>query len=276
MRTVTTFSDLRSARHSLDGTVGLVPTMGYLHEGHLSLIRRARQECGHVAVSIFVNPTQFGPQEDLAKYPRDLERDSRLIEPYTDLLWTPTAEMMYPPGYQTWVEVERMTQPLEGAMRPGHFRGVTTIVAKLFNAIQPDKAYFGQKDAQQAAVIRQMVRDLNFPLEVVVSPIIREPDGLAMSSRNVYLDPEQRKAATVLYRALSTAKEAYENGERDADQLRQAMKDVLASEPLAQVQYVSCAEYDSLEELQTVTGKTLLSMAVFVGKTRLIDNFVLD
>ena len=276
MRTVTTFSDLRSARHSLDGTVGLVPTMGYLHEGHLSLIRRARQECGHVAVSIFVNPTQFGPQEDLAKYPRDLERDSRLIEPYTDLLWTPTAEMMYPPGYQTWVEVERMTQPLEGAMRPGHFRGVTTIVAKLFNAIQPDKAYFGQKDAQQAAVIRQMVRDLNFPLEVVVSPIIREPDGLAMSSRNVYLDPEQRKAATVLYRALSAEKEAYENGERDADQLRQAMKDVLASEPLAQVQYVSCAEYDSLEELQTVTGKTLLSMAVFVGKTRLIDNFVLD
>ena len=276
MRTVTTFSDLRSARHSLDGTVGLVPTMGYLHEGHLSLIRRARQECDHVAVSIFVNPTQFGPQEDLAKYPRDLERDSRLIEPYTDLLWTPTAEMMYPPGYQTWVEVERMTQPLEGAMRPGHFRGVTTIVAKLFNAIQPDKAYFGQKDAQQAAVIRQMVRDLNFLLEVVISPIIREPDGLAMSSRNVYLDPEQRKAATVLYRALSAAKEAYENGERDADQLRQAMKDVLASEPLAQVQYVSCAEYDSLEELQTVTGKTLLSMAVFVGKTRLIDNFVLD
>jgi pantoate--beta-alanine ligase len=250
--------------------------MGYLHEGHLSLIRRARQECDHVAVSIFVNPTQFGPQEDLAKYPRDLERDSRLIEPYTDLLWTPTAEMMYPPGYQTWVDVERMTEPLEGAMRPGHFRGVTTIVAKLFNAIQPDKAYFGQKDAQQAAVIRQMVRDLNFPLEVVVSPIIREPDGLAMSSRNVYLDPEQRKAATVLYRALSAAKEAYENGERDADQLRQAMKDVLASEPLAQVQYVSCAEYDSLEELQTVTGKTLLSMAVFVGKTRLIDNFVLD
>ena len=276
MRTVTTFSDLRSARHSLDGTVGLVPTMGYLHEGHLSLIRRARQECGHVAVSIFVNPTQFGPQEDLAKYPRDLERDSRLIEPYTDLLWTPTAEMMSPTGNQTCVEVERMTQPLEGAMRPGHFRGVTTIVAKLFNAIQPDKAYFGQKDAQQAAVIRQMVRDLNFPLEVVVSPIIREPDGLAMSSRNVYLDPEQRKAATVLYRALSAAKEAYENGERDADQLRQAMKDVLASEPLAQVQYVSCAEYDSLEELQTVTGKTLLSMAVFVGKTRLIDNFVLD
>lgn len=276
MRTVTTLPDLRSLRRSLDGTIGLVPTMGYLHEGHLSLIRRARQECDHVAVSIFVNPAQFGPKEDLAKYPRDLERDMKLIEPYTDILWTPTAEIMYPQGYQTWVEVETMTRPLEGAMRPGHFRGVTTVVAKLFNAVQPDKAYFGQKDAQQAAVIRQMVRDLNFPLEVVVCPIMREPDGLAMSSRNVYLDVEQRRAATVLYRALGAAKEAYENGERNADQLRQAMKDVLASEPLAEMQYVSCADYDTLEELETVNGKALLSMAVFLGKTRLIDNLVLE
>ena len=275
MRTVTTLPDLRSTRRALDGTVGLVPTMGFLHEGHLSLIRRAREECDHVAVSIFVNPTQFGPSEDLAKYPRDLDRDMELIEPYTDLLWAPTAEIIYPQGFQTWVEVESMTRPLEGAMRPGHFRGVTTVVAKLFNAFQPDRAYFGQKDAQQAAVIRQMVRDLNFPLEVVVCPIVREPDGLAMSSRNVYLDPEQRKAATVLYRALSAAKEAYLNGERNADQLRQVMKDVLASEPLAQMQYVSCADYDTLEELEIVSGKTLLSMAVFVGKTRLIDNFVL-
>lgn len=276
MRTVTTLPDLRSLRRSLDGTIGLVPTMGYLHEGHLSLIRRARQECDHVAVSIFVNPAQFGPKEDLAKYPRDLERDMKLIEPYTDILWTPTAEIMYPQGYQTWVEVETMTRPLEGAMRPGHFRGVTTVVAKLFNAVQPNKAYFGQKDAQQAAVIRQMVGDLNFPLEVVVCPIMREPDGLAMSSRNVYLDVEQRRAATVLYRALGAAKEAYENGERNADQLRQAMKDVLASEPLAEMQYVSCADYDTLEELETVNGKALLSMAVFLGKTRLIDNLVLE
>lgn len=276
MRTVTTLPDLRSARRSLDGTLGLVPTMGYLHEGHLSLIRRAHEECDHVAVSIFVNPTQFGPKEDLAKYPRDLDRDMKLIEPYTDLLWTPTAEIMYPQGFQTWVEVETMTRPLEGGMRPGHFRGVTTVVAKLFNAFQADKAYFGQKDAQQAAVIRQMVRDLNFPVEIVVCPIVREPDGLAMSSRNVYLDPEQRKAATVLYRSLRTAKEAYENGERNAEQLRQVMKDVLASEPLAQTQYVSCADYDTLEELDTVMGKTLLSMAVFLGKTRLIDNFVLE
>jgi pantoate--beta-alanine ligase len=276
MRTVVSLADLRSARLSLDGTVGLVPTMGYLHEGHLSLIRRAREECDHVAVSIFVNPTQFGPKEDLAKYPRDLERDMKMIEPYTELLWTPTAEIMYPLGFQTWVEVEAMTQPLEGAMRPGHFRGVTTVVAKLFNAFQPHKAYFGQKDAQQAAVIRQMVRDLNFPIEIVVCPIVREPDGLAMSSRNVYLDPEQRKTATVLYRSLRAAKVAYENGERDADQLRQAMKNVLASEPLAQMQYVSCADYETLEELQHVERKALLSMAVYFGKTRLIDNFVLD
>jgi pantoate--beta-alanine ligase len=206
MRNVSTLDELRSARLSLDGTVGLVPTMGYLHEGHLSLIRRAREECDHVLVSIFVNPTQFGPKEDLSRYPRDLERDFHLIEPFTDLVWTPSDEIMYPQGYQTWVEVEAITKPLEGAMRPGHFRGVTTVVAKLFNAVQPNKAYFGQKDAQQAAVIRQMTRDLSYPIEIVVCPIVREADGLAMSSRNVYLDPEERKAATVLYRSLSAAK----------------------------------------------------------------------
>ncbi|HJS18661.1 MAG TPA: pantoate--beta-alanine ligase [Anaerolineales bacterium] len=277
MRTVILLADLRSARLPLHGTVGLVPTMGYLHVGHLSLIRRARKECDHVAVSIFVNPTQFGPKEDLAKYPRDVERDLKLIEPLgIDLVWMPTAEIMYPPGYQTWVEVEAMTRPLEGAMRPGHFRGVTTVVAKLFNAVQPHRAYFGQKDAQQAAVIRQMVRDLNFPVEIVVCPIVREADGLAMSSRNVYLDPDQRKAATVLHRSLSAAKEEYENGERDAEKLRGTMKDVLAGEPLAEVQYVSCADYDTLEELDAIKGKALLSLAVYFGKTRLIDNFVLQ
>lgn len=275
MYTVISVPDLRSARLSFTGAVGLVPTMGYLHEGHLSLIRRARQECDHVVVSIFVNPTQFGPKEDLARYPRDIDRDLKLIEAYTDVVWMPTAEIMYPQGYQTWVEVEEMTRPLEGAMRPGHFRGVTTVVAKLFNAVQPHKAYFGQKDAQQAAVIRQMVRDLNFPLEIVICPTTREPDGLALSSRNVYLDPEQRKAATVLYRALSAARDAYEGGERDAETLRQIMRDVLASEPLAQMQYVSCADYDTLVELDEVNGKALLSMAVFIGKTRLIDNFVI-
>ncbi|MDL1912617.1 pantoate--beta-alanine ligase [Chloroflexi bacterium CFX6] len=276
MRTVSALDDLRSARLFFSGTVALVPTMGYLHEGHLSLVRRAREECDHVVVSIFVNPTQFGPSEDLAKYPRDLERDLSLLEPPgTDLVWMPSAEIMYPKGYQTWVEVEAVTKPLEGAMRPGHFRGVTTVVAKLFNAVQPHRAYFGQKDAQQAAVIRQMTRDLNFPIEIVVCPIVREPDGLAMSSRNVYLDPEQRKAATVLFRSLGAAKEAYEKGERDAEKIRGRMKEVLASEPLADAQYVSCADYDTLEELDVIKGKTLLSLAVFVGKTRLIDNFVL-
>lgn len=275
MLSVITLTELRAERLSFAGRVGLVPTMGYLHEGHLSLVRRAREDCEHVVVSIFVNPTQFGPKEDLSKYPRDLDRDLSLLEPLgVDLIWMPTAEIMYPPGFQTWVEVETITQPLEGSTRPGHFRGVTTVIAKLFNAVQPHNAYFGQKDAQQAAVIRQMTRDLNFPIEIVVCPIVREPDGLAMSSRNVYLDPEQRKAATALSRALQAAKGAYDNGERDAEKLRGKMKEVLATEPLADVQYVSCADYDTLEELDTVTDKTLLSMAVFIGKTRLIDNLV--
>ena len=276
MMIVSTLEELRSARSILDDPVGLVPTMGYLHEGHLSLVKRAKEECASVAVSIFVNPTQFGPNEDLAAYPRDLERDLRLLESLgVDLVWTPTPEIMYPDGYQTWVQVEALTVPLEGARRPGHFRGVTTVVAKLFNGVQPAKAYFGQKDAQQVAVIRRMARDLNFPLDVVVCPTMREPDGLAMSSRNAYLDPEQRQAATVLYRALSVAKEAYEAGEHDAEKLRALMRETLAAEPLAKMQYVSCADYDTLEELDTVSGKALLSMAVFVGKTRLIDNFVL-
>lgn len=250
--------------------------MGYLHEGHLSLVSRAKAENQNVIVTIFVNPTQFGPSEDLSKYPRDLERDLSLLRPLgVDVVWTPTAEIMYPSGYQTWVEVEALTSPLEGAMRPGHFRGVTTVVAKLFNATQPTKAYFGQKDAQQAAVIRRMVTDLNFPLEMVICPTTREADGLAMSSRNKYLSEAERKAATVLFRALSAAKELYEGGEREAEALRGKMKEVLATEPLAQMQYVSCADYDTLEELDIVRGKALLSMAVFLGKTRLIDNFVL-
>lgn len=276
MMIVSSLEELRSARALLDEPVGFVPTMGYLHEGHLSLARRAAQECASVVVSIFVNPTQFGPTEDLSRYPRDLERDLRLLEPLgVDLVWTPTAEMMYPKGYQTWVQVEALTKPLEGEQRPGHFRGVTTIVAKLFNSVRPARAYFGQKDAQQAAVIRRMTLDLNFPVEIVVCPTVREPDGLAMSSRNAYLNAEERQAATVLFRALSAAQAAYESGERQASRLRQAMLDVLAREPRARVQYVSCADYETLQELDTVSGKALLSMAVFIGQTRLIDNFVL-
>jgi pantoate--beta-alanine ligase len=226
--------------------------------------------------SIFVNPTQFAPTEDLAKYPRDLPHDLALLEAAgVDMVWTPTPEIMYPARYQTWVEVEGLTKGLEGAVRPTHFRGVATVVAKLFNAVQPDKAYFGQKDAQQAAVLRQMVKDLNFPIDIIVCPIVREADGLAMSSRNVYLTPEERRAATVLFRSLSAAKAAYDQGERDAETLRQIMKKSLEAEPLARMQYVSCADYETLDELETLRGKTLLSMAVHLGKTRLIDNFVL-
>jgi len=275
MQTVTTLAELRAARRKLTGPVGFVPTMGYLHAGHISLAQRARAECASVAASIFVNPTQFGPNEDLAKYPRDLPRDLAQLEAAgVELVWTPTPEEMYLPGFQTWVSVDDLTRRLEGEVRPTHFRGVTTVVAKLFNAVGPDEAYFGQKDAQQAAVIRQMVKDLNFPIHIVVCPIVREPDGLAMSSRNVYLSSEERQAATVLFRSLSAARSAYDSGERRAESLRVRVREIVASEPLARLNYVSCADYDTLEELETVSGKALLSMAVYFGKTRLIDNFV--
>jgi pantoate--beta-alanine ligase len=275
MRIVESIQELRSARAELESPLGFVPTMGYLHEGHLSLVRRARQECGSVAASIFVNPTQFGPQEDLAAYPRDLERDLGLLKiEGVDLVWTPTTATMYPEGFQTWVSVDELSQHLEGKQRPGHFRGVTTIVAKLFNAVGPDRAYFGQKDAQQATVIRRMVADLNFPIEVVVCPIVREADGLAKSSRNTYLNEAQRKAATVLFRSLTAAEEAFESGQREAQTLRDTMSAVLAGEPLAQVQYVSVADPETLEELSGEIERALLSMAVFVGETRLIDNMV--
>jgi pantoate--beta-alanine ligase len=276
MQIITTIPELRAARHGLPGPVGFVPTMGYLHAGHISLATRARAECASVAASIFVNPTQFGPNEDLAKYPRDLPRDLAQLEAAgVDLVWIPTPEIMYPPGFQTWVTVDSLTRPLEGEVRPGHFRGVTTVVAKLFNAVGPEKAYFGQKDAQQAAVIRRMVRDLDFPIEIVVCPTVREADGLAMSSRNVYLSQAERQAATVLFRSLSAAKSAYDSGERTAENLRALVRATVASEPKARLQYVSCADYDTLEELDRLGGKALLSMAVHLGKTRLIDNFVL-
>jgi pantoate--beta-alanine ligase len=276
MEVATTLKELRDARAELAQPVGFVPTMGYLHEGHLSLVRRARADCAGVAASVFVNPTQFGPDEDLDAYPRDLPRDLELLEAEgVDLVWTPSAEVMYPEGFQTWVTVEQVTEYLEGARRPGHFRGVTTVVAKLFNGVLPQKAYFGQKDAQQAVVIQRMTRDLNFPLEVVVCPTVRESDGLAMSSRNTYLDEEQRRAATVLYRGLMAAEEAFAAGERSGKELREILERAIAEEPLAQMQYVSCADPDTLEELDTVGDRALLSLAVFVGQTRLIDNVVL-
>ncbi len=277
MMIVSTLDELRAARALLEAPLGLVPTMGYLHEGHLALVRRARQECASVAASIFVNPTQFAPTEDLSKYPRDLERDLRLLsETGVDLVWTPTPEVMYPPEFQTWVQVESLSLPLEGAVRPGHFRGVTTVVAKLFNAVQPQRAYFGQKDAQQAAVIQRMASDLNFPIEIIICPTVREPNGLAMSSRNSYLSPQERQSAAVLYRALSAARDAHQHGERSAGRLRTIVSEAIAAEPLARLQYISCADFFTLQEVEVVEHKTLLSLAVFFGKTRLIDNFILD
>lgn len=277
MKVVETLNEMWKAREELPEPVGLVPTMGYLHDGHLSLVKRARKECASVVVSIFVNPTQFGPEEDLEAYPRDIPRDLNLLEAAeTDLVWMPTPKVMYPDGYQTWVEVEEVTKPLEGAMRPGHFRGVSTVVAKLFTGVLPQKAYFGQKDAQQVAVIQQMTRDLNFPIEIVVVPTMREPDGLAMSSRNTYLNKEERQAATVLYRALQAAGKAYQSGERDGNALRTIMENTIKAEPFAKIQYVSCADTITLQELDEVTDGALLSMAVYVGKTRLIDNLILD
>jgi pantoate--beta-alanine ligase len=268
-------SDLRPARARLANPLGLVPTMGYLHQGHLSLVERARQECPSVAVSIFVNPSQFGPQEDLAAYPRDLPRDLAMLETAgVDLVWTPSPQVVYPTGYQTWVTVERVSSGLEGEQRPGHFRGVATIVTKLFHAFQPQRAYFGQKDAQQAVAIRRLASDLDFPVEVIICPTVRESDGLALSSRNAYLDPAERQAATVLYRALRAAEQAYASGERQAERLRQTMRHVLAQEPVANVQYVSAADPDSLDEIHGAAEQVLLSMAVFIGKTRLIDNLV--
>ncbi len=280
MQVVQTVDEVRRARREMGlGSWGLVPTMGFLHSGHLSLARRARAENDHLGASIFVNPAQFGPQEDLSAYPRDLPRDLQALqEAGVDLVWIPPVEEAYPPGFQTYVTVEEVTSPLEGAARPTHFRGVATIVAKLFNVFQPDRAYFGQKDAQQVVVIRQMARDLNFPLQVVVCPIVREPDGLAMSSRNVYLTPAQRAAAPVLYRALGMARAAWLAGEHDGERLRQIMRGVLASEPLAVLtptEYVSAADPHTLCELGDAGQGVLLSLAVRVGKARLIDNMLL-
>lgn len=276
MKIAVTLEELRSARSALKDPLGLVPTMGYLHEGHLSLVRAARAECESVAASIFVNPTQFGPNEDLTTYPRDLDRDLAMLEAEgVDLVWTPTDDVMYPQEFQTWVTVEQVTRVLEGAHRPGHFRGVSTIVAKLFNAFQAQRAYFGQKDAQQTIVIKRMVRDLDFPLEIVVCPTIREPDGLAMSSRNSYFNPEQRQAAVVLFKALCRASEAFASGEQNADSLRRLMSETIAAEPMAKVEYISIAHPMTLEELSGPVERGLMSMAVHIGKVRLIDNMML-
>lgn len=272
MHVVTTIEDYRRLRATMTGSVGAVPTMGYLHAGHLALVRRARAENDHVVVSIFVNPTQFGPAEDFARYPRDPDRDLALLRAEgVDAVFLPDTGEMYPEGFSTSVEVHGLTDRLEGVHRPGHFRGVTTVVAKLLLILQPHRAYFGQKDAQQLIVVRRMVRDLAFPVEVVDVPTVREPDGLAMSSRNVYLSPEERRAAAALPRALERVRELWRGGVRDAAALRNAMRQVLDAEPLVRTDYVSVADPDTLDELDAAGDRALASLAVRIGGTRLID-----
>jgi len=258
-------------------SIGFVPTMGALHEGHLSLVRRCRAENDLCVVSIFVNPRQFGPNEDFEQYPRDVEHDKELLRAEAvDMLFCPTPETMYPPGFSTRVEEKRLSKPLCGASRPGHFRGVVTVVLKLFNLVQPTRAYFGRKDAQQARVIQQMVHDLAVPVEIVVLPIVREPDGLAMSSRNAHLDAAQRREAVVLHEALGWAQKAIDNGERSAQNIIQGIQERIETSTSARIDYVSVIDFDTLREVQAVQGIVLIAMAVFFGTTRLIDNILVQ
>lgn len=268
--------ELKEARSSWQRPVGLVPTMGYLHEGHISLVRAARAESKTVVVSIFVNPTQFGPSEDLSRYPRDMERDLSLLEQEgVDVVFAPPDGDMYPSGYSTWVDVQGVTDILEGASRPGHFRGVATVCNKLFNIVSPERAYFGQKDAQQVAVLKTMVRDLDLNLELIVLPTVREEDGVAMSSRNAYLRPDERVAARVLHRALAQAREMQESGVSDANAIRKRMASVVEAEPLAVLEYATIVDPLTFEELDTLQGPALGVITVRIGTTRLIDNMPL-
>lgn len=256
-------------------SVGLVPTMGYLHEGHKSLIDKAVEQNDRVVVSVFVNPIQFGPGEDLATYPRDLDRDAALCENAgADLIFHPEPENMYFDDFCTFIDMDGLTKGLCGRTRPTHFRGVCTVVGKLFNIVAPDRAYFGQKDAQQLAVIRRMVRDLNFNLEIVGCPIIREEDGLAKSSRNTYLSPEERKAAVILHKGLLKGKALAAEGETSAARIKQAIREVIETEPLAKIDYVDIVDFDSIQEIDTLKSPFLVAVAVYIGKTRLIDNFI--
>lgn len=277
MRVIKTVSQAVSACANLPRPLGLVPTMGYLHPGHVSLVNRARRENASVVVTIFVNPTQFGPNEDLSAYPRDMARDLDILEnENVNLVFAPPASDLYPPGTDTWVEVDAVSRRLEGAHRPGHFRGVATVVAKLFNITSPTRAYLGQKDGQQVAVIKAMVKDLNMPVEIVVSPTLREDDGLAYSSRNSRLNPAERRAAPVVYRALRTAEKKWLSGETRADVLKHRMHTILEAEPLMQkIDYVSVANGETMEELEVASPGALLSTAVHIGPVRLIDNVVL-
>ncbi|MCH8813739.1 MAG: pantoate--beta-alanine ligase [Chloroflexi bacterium] len=277
MQVIATVAEMAAARASVPGGVGLVPTMGFLHEGHLSLVERARRDNEALVVSIFVNPAQFAPSEDLDRYPRDMDRDLELLaRERADVVFVPTAEEMYPPGFDDWVDLQGpLVDRLEGASRPGFFRGVCTVVARLFRIVQPDRAYFGQKDAQQLRVIRQMVRDLALPVEIVPMPIVREPDGLAMSSRNAYLSPDQRENAIALSRALDEARQMVQDGVRDADRIRSRAQAILDETEGVSVDYISVADEQTLHELDVVDRPALLLLAARVGATRLIDNTIL-
>lgn len=277
MKVIDTIGEFRNEKRKIQRTLGFVPTMGYLHKGHMKLVQTAKQNNSYTAVSIFVNPTQFAPSEDFSSYPRDLKRDLELLEKEgVDMVFTPSDKEIYPPNFQTYVTVEEISKPLEGSLRHGHFRGVATVVCKLLNIVEPDVAYFGQKDAQQVMVIKQMVRDLNMNVSIDVVQTIRESDGLAMSSRNVYLNSEERKAATVLWAALKSCKNLYDSGERDPNILREMAVKTISSQPLAKIDYVSIADKQTLAELNKVDDGALVSLAVRFGKTRLIDNLILD
>jgi pantoate--beta-alanine ligase len=268
----------RKIRREQDRTIGLVPTMGALHEGHLSLVREARRMCDVVVVSVFVNPTQFGPSEDFERYPRNLTKDTALLTDYNvDYIFAPPVEEIYPKGFSTFVNVEGLSEQLEGASRPGHFRGVATVVTILFNIVRPDFAYFGQKDAQQATVIKRLVRDLAFETEIIVLPTVREDSGLAISSRNLYLSPEEEEASAVIHQALAKAKAAYKEGERSAARLSEIVRTTIETEPRARLDYVSVTDAETLEKLDKLDDRTILiAVAVYIGKTRLIDNTVLN
>ncbi|HOJ93618.1 pantoate--beta-alanine ligase [Fervidobacterium sp. 2310opik-2] len=279
MRLVQTINEMkRLSKEAIDKgkTIGFVPTMGYLHEGHLSLVKKAREDNDIVVVSIFVNPTQFGPNEDFNRYPRDLERDLRLLEPLNvDYVFYPSVEEMYPKNYSVYVDEVELSKYLCGAKRPGHFRGVCTVVTKLFNIVKPTRAYFGQKDAQQFRILRRMVQNLNMDVEMIEMPIVRESDGLAMSSRNVYLNEEERKEATRLHKSLLKAKELIESGERDVSKIKNLMLEIL-NHPLLKIDYVEIVDEETLKPIEKIEGKVIIALAVFVGKARLIDNMIIN
>ncbi len=276
MKVIETVAAFREIYEALPKPLGLVPTMGFLHDGHRSLVKRARAENASVAVSIFVNPTQFGPSEDFKTYPRDMDADLAMLrEEGVDVVFAPPASEVYPEGFDTCVDVGRIAQRLEGEFRPGHFRGVATVVCKLFTVMRPDRAYFGQKDGQQCLVVKKMNADLNLGVQVIICPTVREPDGLAMSSRNVYLNAQERKAATVLHKSLSLAKRLRDDGVTDAESVRRQMRALIEKEPLARIDYVSIADGNTLEELAEIRSPAMASLAVRIGKTRLIDNIVL-